>query len=1429
MDVRFTILSPNRTDDVAANLGEDAVGSDLLEAVNELGFAAGSVRVDGRPLAPDVPLSHHPLEAGSVMELPGATGGGAPIPGLGSHVVVVAGPDAGTWRPLVVGQPVRVGRTDGELRLRDDALSRAHARFDTDGTRFLVTDLGSSNGTFVEGAAVTGKQIIQPGDFVGLGDSVLTVVVVTADDRAPLDTVEVGRYAFPRPFREARPTIEALVRVPRPVPDELTGGNTWWRALIPLVSGAGFAVMSGRWEFLLLSALAPVVMAVEAVRQKRARQTRHQDQQARWRQEASKARDRYLALTDEQRRRQRDDAALGGVAVVRAAGRHRRLWERRPTDADFLHLPVGLATVPAATELVDETHDDASTRRRAMWGTPLCIDLPATGAFSIIGPPNLGRNAARAIAVSAATTHAPTDVQLWLFTADEHPAEWGPLTWLPHFSSNDHLARVASTSEERSRMFSELRQHLQARAAASSSGSTAPPTPAHVAIFDGARTIGAADLSALLEKGPPLGIYGVIVDPTTAPDGSMGTLSLRVGGSADFESRLQPRLSGVTPVLMTDQVVTAAARRMAALQPASAGAAAITATSARVVDQLGISVGAAALAERWRSAPGRTDVPVGTTADATFGVDIVRDGPHGLVGGKSRSGKTEFLKTWITSLAWNNHPDQLSFVIVDFKGAVDYTLAESLPHVLDVCSNADLSRFERTVRMLSAEMERRQRLFRPVNVANLNAYEDLRRGGQDLTPIPRLVVLVDEFAELTNTDLGKDQMKRLESMSRVGAGLGVHLVLITQSFEGKLPTQIATNAGMRLCFRVEQPADSSAILDVGIASTIPAGAAGRAYARLQGGDPIEFQSARVAGRRRDLTTGESRHVTLRLQPFGGLRTRFASGEPQDVDASESDMFQAIELMTAAAELSGWQRPAIPWPAELPDHVEFQQVKSGRSGLTIPIGLADQPDQQAQTPFPFTIGGDHLALLGGARADLNGVLLTLGTVTAGCTSPDDVHLFVIDFNGRGLSRLGRLPHCDAVASRNDAVAVRIARHLVDEAARRRSDFEAAGVASLAEYVHRTGETLPVLLVLIAGGERLSTMATADEPSEASPLIAALIAEGSGLGIQIVVAGTPTLAARRPGSAIDHRIVLTAPDVADYVGLGAPRGLLGQLDGPRRAIDIPTSTVVQLTSLGDGVTPEADVFDLFVDELEQRHAVEQRRRPPRRIREVTWPVRFEALAESFVGGPNPRALGLGIDREEGDVVWIEPATLPTPLFVTGGRKTGKTNALAAFGETALRTGWHVVAIAGARSWIDADVVRFPVADLSAPLAVTDSTLVLIDDVDQVDIAPGQLDLSMAGLVIASGPASYFGGMQRFFGTAAIERPAFGLALGALGTTERELLGIGRGDRIGSDQRAGQAIFLSPDDLQSITIPLTAAASVPSPRPNVRQPMSQQQESA
>lgn len=1413
--VRFSVRDRSGTDvDVVADYSPASTVGDLVPALSAAGAGLQRAVIDGAAANDQTLVADSGLVHGSLV-----TSGSTPgdrLPNPGHYLVVIGGPEAGAWFQMAVGRPLVVGRTDGDVVLdRDELLSGRHVEFLFDGEQVVVTDAGSSNGTIVEGDLITDPTVIGTDTYIHAGSSVLTVVAIEPSDASIPGARSGSTMAFNRTFREALPELEKEIRLPRRPSSDSETSSLWWRSLLPLLSGVGFAVMTGNPLFLLISGLAPLVYAGDAYRQKRRRARTASDKDEQWRESDAAARLRYEEVWREERRRRRTLDPFGGSATVFAALRHRRLWERRPTDDDFAHVTVGLAPVPSTAALLDAGGDDIRRSHHPMWGTPVNVDLLGTGSLAILGDAARGRAIARSMLMSLATTHSPSDVRIWVFADGATANEWAMARWLPHAMRDEETCQLATEATARSSLMRSLRQVVdQRREERSDSSRGGPVLPLHIAFFDGADVAAGPDFNEVFDIGAEFGVVGVVVDALVAPEGTMGTL--QIGEAADeavFQSRSQPRIDDVLTAEMPTRWAEPSARRLAALRPANTGRAGLG-ESARLANLVGADdIEGRQLAERWRSTSGTTRVDVGTVADSSFALDLIRDGPHGLVGGMTRSGKTEFLKTLITSLAWANHPDDLCFVIVDFKGGVDYTAAVDLPHVLEVSSNDDLGRFERTIRMLGAELERRQSLFRPLEVANLDAYRDAQRDDPRLAPIPRMIVLIDEFGEMHSSDVGREQLRQIDSMARIGGGLGVHLLLVTQNFEGQLPDQVAANAGFRVCFRVQDPSHSKIVINSGIASTLPASAKGRGYARVQGADPVEFQSARVAGRRPELEAGDSGRVTARIQHLSTLTLAFKEEVVRDVRAGDTDMARLFQVIDQATRLSGWSAPAVPWPSELPDDVALETVMGGGDDGRRPVGLADLPDEQRQVPFSISLADDHIALLGGPRADLNSALITIATSFAVCSSPDDLHIYGIDFAGRGLGRIAGLPHCGAVASRSESVAMRIARHLVAESEHRRSELSAEGVTSLSEYEQRTGRRFHQIVLLIAGAERLSSVGSYDEASPTSPMIAQLLAEGADLGIQVIAAGLPTFASYRPGSIVERRIVFGTADPGEYLNYGCPRSMLSELGGARRGVDIDHRMVVQICSLAAGEVNEADALDAIIYRLDERWPADRLGNPPREFPELTYPLRAEAL-DRAAGPPTGEArLPLGLHPESADVVWLDPARDGRVMFVAGGRRSGRSTVLHSVGRSARASGWEVIFVAP-DSGADA-VSAFDTIDLEnleERLAVARGrTLVLIDDLDRLPtdgVAP-VASWALADLVVAAGPTKEFSMAQRGLVNLGLSPARGGLVLAPKSFGDVEILGLASSavsQKLYDGARPGQGVFGGDGEFVEVITPTT-----------------------
>ena len=193
-------------------------------------------------------------------------------------------------------------------------------------------------------------------------------------------------------------------------------------------------------------------------------------------------------------------------------------------------------------------------------------------------------------------------------------------------------------------------------------------------------------------------------------------------------------------------------------------------------------------------------------------------GPHGLIAGMTGSGKSEFIITYILSMAVNYHPDDVQFVLIDYKGgglAGAFENREkgiSIPHLAGTITNLDVSEMNRTLVSIESELKRRQMKFNEArdllgeSTVDIYKYQKYYKEGLLKEPIPHLFIISDEFAELKSQQ--PEFLNELVSTARIGRSLGVHLILATQKPSGVVDDQIWSNTKFRVCLKVQDKSDS---------------------------------------------------------------------------------------------------------------------------------------------------------------------------------------------------------------------------------------------------------------------------------------------------------------------------------------------------------------------------------------------------------------------------------------------------------------------------------------------------------------------------------------------------------------------------------------------------------------------------------------------
>lgn len=321
--------------------------------------------------------------------------------------------------------------------------------------------------------------------------------------------------------------------------------------------------------------------------------------------------------------------------------------------------------------------------------------------------------------------------------------------------------------------------------------------------------------------------------------------------------------------------------------------------------------------------------PIGHDADGPVVIDLVADGPHALVAGTTGSGKSELLVAWVLALAHGSTPDELSLLLIDFKGGAAFAPLADLPHVIATLSDLDTRLTRRAIESLRAELLRRERLLAD---AGVRAIDDLPAGW-----MPRLVIVVDEFAAVVAASPELHEV--FADLAARGRSLGLHLVLCTQRPAGVVRDAVLANVPLRISLRVTDRGDSVAMLGDDAAARLPVEPRGRA-------------------------------IVLR----DGRTTTVQIAIATTVDAA------AIAASAPPASL------ARPWCDPLPLDLRLDDLPD-RTGQGLAFGLVDLPAEQRRTVAvhdPDRHG--HLLVLGASGAGATTTLVTLARSAERCEMP-----------------------------------------------------------------------------------------------------------------------------------------------------------------------------------------------------------------------------------------------------------------------------------------------------------------------------------------------------------------------------------------------------------------------------------------------------------
>lgn len=443
---------------------------------------------------------------------------------------------------------------------------------------------------------------------------------------------------------------------------------------------------------------------------------------------------------------------------------------------------------------------------------------------------------------------------------------------------------------------------------------------------------------------------------------------------------------------------------------------------------------------------GELRAPVGTSGGAPVYLDIREAakggiGPHGLCIGATGSGKSEFLRSVVTSFAHHHPPSELNFVLVDFKGGAAFSGMERLPHTSAVITNLSEEALlvDRMKDALLGEMHRRQEKLRAAGMTTATDFNGTSPG-----EMPSLLVVVDEFSELLITR--PEFAEVFAAIGRLGRSLGLHLLLASQRLEEGRLRGLESHLSYRVGLRTFSAAESRALIGSPAAYELPASPGEAILADSAGGaGQIRFRSAYVSGPQTPADRGPVRELGAGQESTGTV------------------MELVIDRLAGPNLNPIWLEPL---PVDLPASLLLGENRTWGTGTNgtgpdlrpVPVGLEDLPFDGVQKPCEVDLRRRHWAVVGSPGTGKTTVLRTL-TVGLVLGNPGVV-VYVFDPGG-SLAGLARLPQVAAV------VGVDLIDRMFDELEQDPPEGVTHRIL-LVDGVDALGEADRRLSALVAGG-------------------------------------------------------------------------------------------------------------------------------------------------------------------------------------------------------------------------------------------------------------------------------------------------------------------------------------------------------------------------
>lgn len=1200
---------------------------------------------------------------------------------------------------------------DCDIYYRGPFVSRKHAVISRVGGRWVIKCLDGLYGMFINGEK-RAESVLNLGDVVylmglkilvgqthlainsGLGEVAVNPAILQ-DDAAihgshsryyEADMPENTEKFFNRAPRKRRDTEQKTIVVDGPpmsmnqkqMPLMLRMGSS-------MVMG-GAAAMAGNFMTLITSVMFPFLSSKYTDNQ---RQEYEKLRLEKYTQYLNKKKQEIEeAIVQERRELNSKYPRMDRLTEREVLRRH--LWERRPVDSDFLQLRLGTGTRPLSATIdhpprnfelepdaLEEKMFELVEKSYTVDDAPIVLALKDTYICGVEGDRRQVVEFVRDLTLQAAMLHSYDEVKMVFLLSQEDMAQLDDIRYLPHVWDDHRTTRFIATNEAEAYAVGEYikGEMEQQQENEKDLQKILKNRPFYIVFALDKKAFDAHEVFKQLLQADTNPGAAVISAHNNLPKESQKIINLQspsknicttmgVDGGEDEVFAIDPVSQRQAKQVMR-QLANTVLKQADKAQAMPKMVTFLEMFKVGRIEQLNPL-------KRWReNSPIKSlATPVGVGEDGSlFMLDLheKRQGPHGLVAGMTGSGKSEFIITYILSMAVNYHPDEVSFVLIDYKGGGLADAFENprtgvkLPHLAGTITNLDGASIQRSLMSIESELVRRQKVFSDVSKnfdegsMNIYTYQKLYRAGKVSEPMPHLFIISDEFAELKQQQ--PEFMDKLISAARIGRSLGVHLILATQKPSGVVNDQIRSNTKFRVCLRVQERSDSQDMLKRPEAAELTD--TGRFYLQVGYNEYFALGQSAWCGAAYEPqdTVPVQRDDAVEFLDITGQVVAQTKPKVKKTDSGMKQIGAVVQYLSNLAERENTKSRSL-WQPELPKLLDLRHTSICNGGscnnpFSVCLGLMDDPVNQAQKQMvvDFSQIGNTL-IVGSSGSGKTTFIQNALYALSKQLSPEFFNFYILDYSSRRLKVFQKLPHCGAVLYEEDSNSLDAFFILINEILLERKELFSKLEVDSFELAHSVAK-IPLVLVVIDNFAGLTGSKRGENLSYQMP---ACMRECSTYGIKfIITCSHSNEVSSKIRQTMDTRYCFRAKDRYEYsdvlnvkVAYVPPeipgRGLF--IDGVR-PLEFQMGTYwANMNSKDQNLELRKEMLDIKNDYLEYEEA--------RHLPVVNEKVSYSEFAAQFAKGRIP----LGFSKATGKHVAL-PLKQYSTLSIYFGNPQGKKN--------------------------------------------------------------------------------------------------------------------------------------------------------------------------